>query len=139
MCRVSDKLKLCTCKTPLSKLKHYWVLHRFAKHKNVGAVIGEAILPYDLSVEDEQFNRETLLRLLNDGNVFDVNLEPSNKDRLQLTFTVKNSGELRGERPQIDYGFEYRNKRWNLIEYDVFEWLLHHEEERYGKIKNALQ
>ncbi len=134
MCRVSDKLKLCTCASSISKLKHYWVLHRFSEAKDV-VVIGEAMLPASISFEDDKFNRDTLLRLLNDGNVFDVDMKPSYKDRLQLTFTNSSSSE----KFQIDYGFEYLNDRWELIEFDHLEWMWHHEEDLFGKIKNAMK
>ena len=136
MCRVSKKLKLCTCNTALSKLKHYWVLHRFSRVKDV-AILGEAILPRSLSVEDEWFNRETLLRLLNEGNVFDVDLKPANKDRLLLTFSV--AGDVFAGNPRINYGFVYNNGHWHPIEFDVFEWMHHHDEAEFGKIKDALK
>ena len=136
MCRVSDKLKLCTCATRIAKLKHYWVLHRFSKTKDL-MVIGETILPADISAEDDQFNRDTLVRLLNDGNVFDVDLKLSDKDRLQLTFTVRDVSS--GDNAQIDYGFEYLNSRWEMIEFDGLEWMWRHNKKQHGKIENAME
>lgn len=133
MCKVSDKLKLCTCASDAYSLKHYWVLHRFINGKN-DYVLGEAIMPKIIDEETERYNWSLLEKLLNDGNVFDVEMNPKENDRLELSFTVEV-----GEPGSVQYGFTFRNKIWVRENYDVFEWMQNHEEDLQGKIKDAMQ
>lgn len=134
MCKESNKLRLCTCKLDTNKLKNYWVFYRFAKDKD-NMVIGETMMPVAINIEDELHNRELLPKLLNEGNVFDVELHPKNKDRLQLSFFVTRNNE---GRDTIDYGFEYKKGKWVQKEFDWLMWAGNHDEEQNGKITNAL-
>lgn len=133
MCKVSRKLKLCTCSTPIENLKHYWVLHRFINGKNE-FVIGSPIMPEDFCFKDHPNNEKIIEELLNINNLFDVNILPKNKDRLELSFTCKNQIES-----TLRYGFEYKNNKWKTIEYNCFDWMRRHEDVEFGKIKNALE
>jgi hypothetical protein len=64
MCKISDKLKLCSCKTKdLSKLKYYWVLNRPSEQSMF--ILGEIIMPAMIGEDLEQFNIVTLQNLLN--------------------------------------------------------------------------
>ncbi|WP_449436534.1 hypothetical protein [Pedobacter steynii] len=79
MCTISNKLKLCTCKTKdLYRLKNFWVLHRFVKGKNE-MILGEMILPNFNPLIDVALNEKVLVALLNDGNIFDVAFELKEK------------------------------------------------------------
>ena len=134
MCKISNKLKLCTCSTKdATKLKNYWVLHRFVKGKMFD-ILGETMMPYQNSLVDEKLNKKTLLSLLNEGNVFDFDIELNDKDLLHLAFTFKGNHEEHN-----DYGFEYKNGKWRVSDYEAFVWMWRHEEYKYGKIKNGVQ
>ena len=79
MCKISNKLKLCTCKTQqVETLKHYWILYR--PHFSFGEVLGSIIAPADVSMETNLYNEETLNTLLNAGNCFDVDMKVRDKD-----------------------------------------------------------
>lgn len=132
MCNVSDNIKLCTCATAIEKLRHYWIFHRFNKDQD-DFVIGQPILPIDFDPKDFKSNQESILRQLNEGTIFDSELFPKNKDRLQLSFSC---GLI--EKQIIDYGFEFRNQEWHIKEFDSLEWMHKHSEENFGKIKNAI-
>ena len=131
MCTVSDKLKLCTCKSIAVNNKHYWVLFRFVKGKDE-IIMGLPLMPADINPETDMVNQEILLSLLNAGNAFDEPLYPVNKDRLQISFGMKDSSRL-------DYGFIYKKNSWEPIEFDYFGWFYNHDEIKQGKIKSALK
>lgn len=57
MCRVSGKLKLCTCSFNPETAKHYWGFMRFHPG-NAMMILGEPMLPLGLKPEDEKFNRQ---------------------------------------------------------------------------------
>lgn len=111
------------------------MFYRFNKTKDYH-VIGIPILPSFISPEDNTFNRALLLRLINEGNVFDIDLRPQNKDRLQLSFYVDKPIKI-WESKEIHYGFQYRNGKWLPKDFDSFEWEWKHDEEKSGKIDKA--
>lgn len=133
MCKVSDKIKLCTCEvTSVSKLKHYWILHRYNKSKN-NIIIGEFMLPYMLDEKMLINNKAMLLNRLNEADAFDVELSPKSKDRLQLTFTCPGANDQ-----QITYGYSYKKGKWVEEDFDSLEWSWNHDEQKFGIINPAL-
>ena len=86
MCKVSDQLKLCSCKTDVvEKLKHYWILKR---HNGGNTnVIGEAILPQNSFETADKINFTTIAKMLNSGNCFEIELQHQKNDILELHFT----------------------------------------------------
>ncbi len=129
MCKVSDKLRLCTCNAGGERPTNYWEFYRFIKGKDT-IVIGEIFLPAGIDTASELYNRATLISLLNESDPFDVELHPKAKDRLVLSFHVANEGRL-------NYGFEYRKKKWVEKEFDALMWMRKHEEECFGEIREA--
>lgn len=98
--------------------------------------MGTPMLPAFISPEDDAFNSALLLHLINEGNVFDIDLHPQNKDRLQLSFYVNKPLAEYGSK-HVDYGFEYIDGKWIPHEFDPFEWEWNHDEEKTGKIDKA--
>ena len=133
MCKVSNKLKLCTCTKPLENLKHYWIFHRFIKGKNE-FVIGEPIMPEYFLFTNHPDNESIIEELLNNKNLFDVDIIPKNNDRLELSLTCKDPIVR-----LMTFGFEYKSSKWKTIEYDCFGWMQKHEDVKHGKITNALE
>ena len=134
MCLASDKIKFCTCTaSSVEQLKHYWVLHRRIKGKNA-MVIGEPVMPYDLSREENQVNEQLLLRRINEPDAFDVDLKPADGDRLQVSFKCVEVADS-----YVHYGFSYSNGKSKKAKYDGLKWMWHHEETRFGKLQNALR
>jgi len=133
MCTISNKLKLCTCRTKdVYTLKNFWVSHRFVKDKN-DIVVGEAIMPYFNPLVDIKLNEETLLKLLNEGNIFDFDIELKDIDLLHLAFTFE------GDDDHNNYGFEFKKGKWKNVGHDFLTWMWQHKEYKYGKIKNGVQ
>ena len=134
MCTISNKLKLCSCKTKdVYTLKNFWVLHRFVRGKDE-YILGETMMPCVNPLVDDELNERNLSALLNDGQVFDFDIQLKNKDLLQLAF------KFNGDKEQHNnYGFEFKNGKWKTVEYDLFGWMYHHEEFKYGKVKQAIK
>ena len=133
MCKVSDKIKLCTCAVnSVNELKHYWILHRYNKSKN-NIVIGDCMLPYMVDEKIIINNKAMLLKRINEVDAFDIELSPKNKDRLQLTFTCTDSHDQ-----QITYGYSYKKGKWVEEDFDPLEWSWHHDEQKFGIINPAL-
>ena len=129
MCRISDKLKLCTCHHLTGEEPNYWVLHRYNKTlKN--DIVGEAMLPSWLDPEEDAYNKDLLLQMLNECNVFDKDHGLKQRDRLQITMHLPAKSELH-------YGFEYRRGKWYVEDYYVIEWMWKHERKEMGVIKSS--
>lgn len=123
MCTISDKLKLCTCKTErVEKLKHYWILKRPAEKAH--SLIGEMIFPANIGEEAHQLNQKIILTQLNNGNCFDIALQHQDGDTLELHFTVKaeksNYINLPCNGNYLDYTFKFRKGKWKKDEYNPF-------------------
>lgn len=134
MCEISDELKLCTCSNA-EELENYWVLYRYNKDKNE-LIVGQPILPRDITVE-ELINKDIFCEFLNKKNCFDFEYQPQNNDRLLISLLDSTNKDFDEEYTEsIAYGFEYRNGKWNIKDYETFEWYERYDEILEGKIKN---
>jgi hypothetical protein len=132
MCRISNQLKLCTCHAGKARPRNYWVFQRPGKYNDI-QMMGEPVMPAMIDPEDDAFNATLLQKLLNEGDVFDIDLKPRSKDRLQLSFYV-NQPEEGSESNHIHYCFIYKRGKWCKHIYDLFEWEGEPEEEVMGQI-----
>ena len=124
MCTVSDKLKLCTCKTEnVKRLKHYWTLKRPTEKTHW--VVGEMILPANIGETADKINQNTILSQLNNGNCFDFELQHQENDTLELHFTYKVDPEKYLTLPYngdfLVYSFKFKKGEWKKSDYDPFE------------------
>jgi hypothetical protein len=134
MCKVSEKIKFCSCSSPLDKLKHYWVLHRFVAGKHE-IVVGQPIFSAEIEESIDNLNKEVLLHRMNEPDAFDVDLGPKPKDRLLIS--LRCGDDAYG---YIHYGFRYsKNGKWVEEQYDTFEWMWRHEEAQFGKLVSPLK
>lgn len=135
MCTVSDQLKLCTCKTEdIEQLKQYWILYKHQKSKMV--MIGEPLLPQgsEISEENDEYNKATLSKLLNERNCFDINLTIHNGDILELNFSCPSKTQPE-QTVHLTYEFVYKKSKWITHESDPFN--TNKVQKHQGKIKNA--
>ena len=139
MCRLAPTLTLCTCAVrDVSRLPHYWVLHRFDPRKDTH-VIGRVARPDVLDPQDDAHNRALLRVRLQEPDAFDVDLAPRDGDRLQLTFRF--SGRDRAGRrtvKEITYGYAWTAGRWVEETFDPLMWQWHHDRERFGEVRPAI-
>ena len=92
-------------------------------------LLGLYTLPNFTDKDVELYNKQHLLKRVNDPSAFDVDLNPKEHDRLSLFFTVKN------DQYPLKYGFEYRNGKWEEEEYYDLEWQMEHERKDFGEIR----
>ena len=123
MCKVSNKLKLCSCKVSnIKTLKDYWILNRPTDTNE--CIMGEAILPADIGEQAERYNITALRKLLNDGNCFDIEIQHQENDILELHFTYKAKSNKRIQMPDsggyLAYAFVHKNGKWKKTSYDPF-------------------
>lgn len=123
MCKVSDKLKLCTCKTKnVERLKHYWILKRHNGQNN--CIVGEAILPANIGDQADKINEKAILEMLNEGNCFDIELQHQQNDMLELHFTfIADPGKylmLPCHGNYLAYAFKLKKGIWKKAYFDPF-------------------
>ena len=140
MCKVSDKLWLCSCEVvDFESLKHYWKLNRPTGEDDW--IVGQAMLPADIGEEAEKYNYTLLRKLLNEGNCFDIEIQPSENDILVLYFTYKPTSTKRIQMPYngsyLAYAFEFKKGKWKKGDYDPFESNVNLVQG--GKIKSAFK
>ena len=134
MCKVSDKLKLCTCKIKnVYQLKHYWILYKYQKSNE--HLVGESVLPqqFKIGIENDEYNANQLATLLNDGNCFDIDLTINHKDILELNFTCDLHTATK-ESLHLVYEFVYKKRKWIINDPDPFNTDKLHKNQ--GKIFN---
>lgn len=123
MCKVSDKLKLCSCKTESAgTLKHYWVLTRPADKDEY--IVGDILPPADIGEQIQKFNINSLRKHLNSGNCFDVELIHQENDILEFHFTCNKNPSIDYKTCGFDtylvYAFVYKGGKWKKTSYDPF-------------------
>ena len=134
MCTISDKLKLCTCKTEnVTHLKHYWILYKYQKSEII--MMGEPMLPQEWKIgeENNEYNKTKLATLLNESNCFDVDLSINHKDILELNFTCTSKTNPQST-THLVYEFIYKNGKWIANEYNPFN--TDKLQKQQGKIKS---
>lgn len=130
MCKITTKIKLCTCKAnSTEKLQQYWCLYRFNKNKNE-MIVGEVILPNYLLDINYEVNKVVLEKRLNEADAFDMDLSFKPKDVLEIV-----CNNLDDAKRHV-YSFKYKAKGWQLYEVDYFYIMGHYDEFSFGKIKS---
>ena len=136
MCEISTKIKFCTCSSNVENLKHYWVLHRKIKDKNLrNHVLGLLSGPSEKELDYFLINSATIENRLNESDAFDVNLELKNKDVLEVVINSK----AENYEDCFSYSFEYKKGIWKSFESDCFLLMSEYTEEESGKMRSVLK
>ena len=120
MCKISNSLKLCTCKTDaIEQSNNYWLLYKYSKSDLI--IVGEPILPqwFDIGKENDQYNHKKIETMLNTGNCFDINLQIEDNDILELHFNYRQY--TNGTTSHLIYEFVYKKDRWLINEFNPFD------------------
>jgi hypothetical protein len=133
MCRISDKIKFCTC-SPIDNvedMENYWVVYKFNKDKNE-FILGEPMIP--TAFRDPKFvlNETVILDRLNDGDAFDKPFKFNKYDRLEVVLKIN---------PMDDsycYNFLFGGRKWKAVEEDPFELMNQYDQEKEGEVKNYI-
>ena len=133
MCKVSDKIKFCTCGSVTKntrKLKNYWVLNRL-KTDGFEFVVGSFMLPNELS-ENFEINKKTILKRLKESDAFDIPISFQNDDTLVIYLNQNKKQEMDG----IIYSFEYQKGKWKYDQYNPLYLGGSFNEVKSGKFEN---
>ena len=130
MCKITNKIKFCTCKaTSTERLQHYWCLHRYNKDKNE-LTVGEAILPNEFLDINYEVNKVVLEQRLKDADAFDMDLRFKPRDVLEIVCHNTDTDK------RVVYGFKYKGNRWQVYAISAFELMNEYDEVVFGKMKN---
>ena len=131
MCKISDKIKFCSCSGNIQKLKQYWILYRYKRDRI--HIVGEVVMSAFIDPNTNAHNILILKKRLNEPDAFDMELSPKERDRLKITFTIgKPDSSL------LCYCFAYRKSKWVQVDHDTFDLMSRFTEIKSGKIKPAL-
>ena len=75
MCEISEKLKLCTCNS-VDNILDYWIYYK-NESRNNETIIGEVIAPYNFQKESASETSSQLIKMLNQQNCFDFEINHS--------------------------------------------------------------
>lgn|SRR5690606_5627073 len=128
MCKITNKLILCSCDTDLDFHDNHWALNRFRNGKEE-IMIGQPMMPYDLDQETESYNISFLANLINQGDCFDFEAEFQEKD--QLVLFLKNE---KGFQEDKIYAFEFSGQKWSTVESEPLMLNWYHNTIRQGFI-----
>lgn len=101
MCKLSNKLKFCTCSNE-SSAKHIWVLRR---RNEEYITIGEVQTNIEYPKKFEH-NNAILLERLKDKDCFDFDYSPKTGDKLDVFLFEKEVGK------RIEFNFIYSENKW---------------------------
>jgi len=133
MCKVSDKIKFCSCATTnVQRLKHYWVWHQYNKDKSI-IIYSEIFISFDEFDPKYKSNQNTILNRLSETDAFDKELDFKNKDVLEIV--LNNHSEI----DRRTYYFQFKNGTWKKKKYHPFELESEYDEKGIGKIKNPIK
>ena len=58
MCKITSKIKFCTCKaSSTEKLQHYWCLYRFSKVAKDSVILGTMVMGNETMTLDYEVNQ----------------------------------------------------------------------------------
>lgn len=95
MCEIGE-FKLCTCSGEINKNKPHWILEKLSVNKNE---INQVTI--GIYSDEYEMNIDFVMDKLNNGNPFDFEYKPGQKDMLTLNFD------------DVAFTLIYTNGRWS--------------------------
>lgn len=119
MCKSPQYIKLCACiddSIDLESLDNYWILYRYNIVKEI-FVLGEIKLPIfpdnnEIINNEEARIYELLLDRLNEGNIFDKDVEHQDSDRLHIIIKLSDLAD------KVKYEYEFIDDEWCIADKD---------------------
>jgi hypothetical protein len=113
MCKVSDKIKFCTCSSGiknLRKLDNYWILYRYNHNDDnlIEEITIGVIYTTNLVENNNELNKETILKRLKEIDTFDVPIKFEVSDILEIHLNNLNPTK------KLIYTFHYFGQEWDF-------------------------
>ena len=134
MCKVSDKIKFCTCSSDtinIDELDSYWILYRYNDKKEREITIGSFYIIGNL--EFDSSNKITILNRLKESDAFDIPIQFNNQDSLVIHIDQFNHSN------ELLYYFQFIDGEWLSQEYNPFSISDSSDEFKFGKLDNAIE
>jgi len=132
MCKITNKIKFCTCEVDLEKineLKSFWILYRRNSNINYFS-IGSFVLMSGMFYE---LNQDTILNRLQEKDAFDKDIQFKDDDCLQIFIKEENSDVFY---KHILYRFQFNEGKWEKDEYNPIDFNHLYDEIKWGKFEN---
>ena len=119
MCKSLQHIKLCTCiddSISIESLDNYWILYRYNVDKKI-FVLGEVKLPIfpdnnEIINNEEGRINELILEWLNEGSIFDKDIEYQDCDRLHIIIKLSDLAD------KVKYEYEFIDDEWFTADKD---------------------
>ena len=135
MCSISNKITFCACATlSPDRLRHYWILHRINKNKEI-FILGQPFLPDEnLYLFDHEANKLRLEQRLNDSDAFDFDAIFKSKDRFQIVL----NNDANDSDQRVTYYFNFIEGKWKIDDAACyFDTLNNFDQISFGKLKHV--
>lgn len=131
MCKISSKIKFCSCLGDVYAFKHRWIHYRLSEWRE-DFILGINMFPTDMLDENFEVNYVTIENRLNEPDAYDLPMIFFEKDKLSVQLFCKESTKDH----DFEYNYEYLNGKWSYIENYCFEYRNTFDEVNAGKIKS---
>lgn len=131
MCKITSKIKFCTCKaTSTERLQHYWCLHRYSKVQKDSVNLTSSEMGNKAMTLDYEVNKVVLEQRLKDADAFERDLRFKPKDVLEIVCHNTDANK------RTVYGFKYKGNGWQVHAISALELRNEYDEVVFGKMKN---
>jgi hypothetical protein len=135
MCKVSDKIKFCTCGSDaknVRKLDNYWILYRY-NNNDVKIIdeIWDGIVLIKI-LQNDELNKNTILNRLKELDAFDVSIKFEDSDMLEVHLNHLQPSK------KLVYTFNYYDKEWHFNSNESISETKLYKRLKSGKIENAI-
>ena len=138
MCKVSDKIKFCTCGSGIKdvrKLDNYWILYRYNQndYQIIGEIIDGVIYTINLIQDNHELNKETILNRLKETDAFDIPIKFEDFDILEIHLNHLQPSK------ELVYTFNYYDKEWDFNSNESISRDKSYDKLKFGNIDNAIE
>lgn len=133
MCKVSDKIKFCTCideEVEIEELDNYWILFRYNPDK-YERIVGMFILPR-IDPPFFELNKETILNRLTEQDAFDIPIGFKSRDRLLISI----NNDKADVEEDMTYLFKFTRGKWKSIAYEPFHLMEEFDQYKKGTFED---
>ena len=136
MCKVSDKIKFCTCGSGIKdvrKLDNYWILYRYNHNDdNLIDEIHDGIVLIKI-IQNDELNKQTILNRLKEIDAFDVSIKFEVSDILEIHLNNLNPDK------KLIYTFYRFGQEWDFNSFRSISRDKSYDKYKFGNIDNALE
>ena len=130
MCKISKKLKLCTCNNSEELGSETWSYYRLEEGKNL-YLVGEIKWLRAMDPQKKRTQKSIICRMLNKSNCFDIEMQHKEGDILEIIFKVDDEN-------MAIHRFLFSYNKWKTCHIDSFEISRQRNLIKQGNIVNGL-